>query len=43
MEATGDEAHRMQFPAASEMLLAAIAFCTAMIVEIGIFVVLGMI
>jgi hypothetical protein len=33
----------MQFPAASEMLLAAIAFGTAVIVEIGIFVVLGMI
>ena len=33
----------MQFPAASEMLLAAIAFGTAVIVEIGLFVVLGMI
>jgi hypothetical protein len=33
----------MQFPTTSEMFLAAIAFCTAMIAEIGIFVVLGMI
>ena len=33
----------MQFPATSEMFLAAIAFCTAMIAEIGLFVVLGLI
>jgi hypothetical protein len=33
----------MQLPATSEMLLAVLAFCTATIVEIGIFVVLGMI
>jgi hypothetical protein len=33
----------MQFPAASEMLFAAAAFGTAVMVEIGIFVLLGMI
>jgi hypothetical protein len=33
----------MQFPAASEMLLAAAAFGAAVMVEIGVFVLLGMI